>query len=321
MSGARKGIGWLGLLVGVFLLFFPAVGGRYLVSFLIFLFMYIGLASAWNLFSGFCGYLSLGHGLFFGVGAYTCAVAVVRLGLPFAVGIPLGGIVAMAVAVLFGFILLRVRFRIAYFAMVTLGLNEIIRTLITNSTYLGETYGFTLPPMSTPNIAYYILLGVAVLSVGASWAFRRSRRGLALSAILGDEDVAAMMGVNTFREKMAAFVLSGLFPGLIGGTVAWYWSYIDPFMAFDLLFSFDMAIMTLFGGIGTIWGPVIGASVISLLVEMLWTNLRNLHAIIFGALVVVLVILSPGGMLELARRWPFRGRRPVEEADIVEAQG
>ena len=157
------------------LLIFPVFASSYMISFMLLTFMYITLASSWNLMSGYTGYISLGHGLFFGIGAYTFGLLVVKLKLNTAVALLSGGAMAVLVAGVIGLIILRVRIGIAYFAIVTLGLNEIIKTLIANSKPFGASFGITIPPIPNIAIAYYILLGLVVAVLLTAYAIRRSR--------------------------------------------------------------------------------------------------------------------------------------------------
>ena len=280
----------------------PLTGSAYVLSFMFLVFMSVTMAESWNLLSGYTGYFSLGHGLFFGVGAYTFALGLVKARMSPWLALLAGGVVAVVMAGLLGYLLLRSRMRAAYFAVLTLGLNEIMKTVVANSDALGASHGFTLPPVPHVAVPYYALLAIAVGAVAATVLVDRSRFGLGLKAILEDETVAQGSGVPTARYKIAVFMLSAFFPGLAGGVIAWNWSYVDPYLAFDLLVSFNAVIMAVFGGVGTVWGPVLGAVVMSALIEALWINLPHFQAVVFGILVLVIVLVSPGGVAELARR-------------------
>jgi branched-chain amino acid transport system permease protein len=278
----------------------------YGITFCVGLFMAVAIAGSWNLFSGLTGYASLGHGIFFGVGAYAFAITLALLKWHPILSFVAAAVVVALAALLMGFVLLTTRIRIAYFAIVMLGFNEIAKTLFANLKATGSANGLTLPPMPSNLVAYYFLLVVAVTVTLGTWAITRSRWGLGLKAILADEVAAEVTGIGTVAHKMAMFVLSALALGLTGGMIAWYWSYIDPYMAFDLALSFDMLVMALFGGVGTVIGPVLGAAVMTLLKETLSTSLPQFHTIVFGALVVGLVLWRPGGVIDLFRRWSVR---------------
>jgi branched-chain amino acid transport system permease protein len=282
------------------------------------MFMYIAIAGCWNLFSGMTGYASLGHGIFFGIGAYTFAVSVVLLKLHPVLSFVLAAVVPGVAALLMAFVLLTTRIRIAYFAIVMLGFNEIAKTIFANIKAIGSANGLTIPPMSTNLIAYYFLLAVAVGVTALAWGISRSRWGLGLRAILADEVAAETTGIGTVAHKTAMFVLSAVMLGLTGGMIAWYWSYIDPYMAFDLAVSFDMLVMAVFGGVGTVMGPVLGAIVMTVFKEWLSTTIPQFHTIIFGALVVVMILWRPGGVIQifegLRTRLSTRRRPPAEDS-------
>jgi branched-chain amino acid transport system permease protein len=287
----------------------PLGAPAYVLTFMLLTLMQVVMAQSWNMLSGCTGYFSLGHGLFFGAGAYGFTLAVLKAGVPPYAGIVAGGIAAAAVAGGLALVVMRVRIRIGYFAVLTLGLNEISKIVIANTDWLGAASGFTLPPVPGPAVPYGLMLAVATAATATMVLIDRSRFGLGLRAILDDEEVAQSMGVRTTRYKMYVFVLSALFPGLAGGVIAWNWSYVDPYLAFDLLLSFNAAIMAVFGGVGTVWGPVAGAVVLSLLIETLWVNLRNLQAVVFGFLVIVIVLAAPGGLAAAAGRLTRRAAR------------
>jgi branched-chain amino acid transport system permease protein len=308
VTGSRKvALGAAGLAA---LAALPLVAPAYVLTFMMILLLYVAMTQSWNMLSGYTGYFSLGHGMFFGFGAYGFALSLLKLRLPAAAALAVGALVAVAAAALVAFVLMRVRIRIGYFAVLTLGLNEIVKTVIANTDALGAGSGFTLPPVPGPGLPYTLMLVIAAGAVGAMLLIDRSTYGLGLRAILDDEEVAQSMGVRTRRAKTGVFVLSALFPGLAGGVIAWNLSFIDPYQAFDLLLSFNTAIMAVFGGVGTVWGPVVGAVVMSVLIETLWVNLRNFQAVVFGVLVVIIVMAAPRGVAPLLTRL-WRRRAPA----------
>ena len=277
----------------------PSWGSAYAISFLVSMFMYVALAGSWNLFSGMTGYASLGQGLFFGLGAYAFGVATVLLNWHPAAGIVLAAVVSGTGAVLLGFVLLTTRIRVAYFAIVMLGFNEVAKTVVANIKAIGSSSGLTIPPLSSNLIAYYFLLVLAVGVTAMAYVIKRTRWGLGLKAILADEVAAEVTGVGTVAHKMLMFVLSAIPIGLAGSMIAWYWSYIDPYMAFDLALSFEMVVMAIFGGVGTVMGPVLGAVIMSVVKEGLSTSIPQFHTIVFGVLVLVLIIWCPGGVIQV----------------------
>jgi branched-chain amino acid transport system permease protein len=287
------------LLVVTVLVAAPALAGEYLRSFLLILFMYVAMALSWNMLSGYTGYLSFGQGVFFGIGVYTFAVLVTKFHVPLAVAFVLAGVAPALVAAALGLVFMRVRIRVAYFSLATLGLNEIVKTVVTGAGWVGGNNGMTLPPPPYPWLLYYLGLVTMLLTLAVAAWIDRSTFGLGLRAILQDEEAAEATGVPTYHCKLLVFVLSAIFPGLFGAIIGWHWSYVDPTLAFDLSISFDMAVMTLFGGIGTLWGPVIGATVMGSLGEELWVYVPNLHGLVYGLLVFAIVVLAPGGIIQL----------------------
>ena len=297
---------WLIAAVVVALVVLPAWGSAYVISFLVSMLMYVALAGSWNLFSGMTGYASLGQGLFFGLGAYAFGVSTVLLKWHPVAGILLAAVVSGAGALVLGFVLLTTRIRVAYFAIVMLGCNEVIKTVVANIKAVGSSSGLTIPPLSNNLIAYYFLLVLAVGVTAMSYVIKHSRWGLGLKAILADEVAAEVTGVGTVAHKMVMFVLSGTLIGLTGSMIAWYWSYMDPYMAFDLALSFDMVVMAIFGGVGTVMGPVLGAVIMSAVKEGLSTSIPQFHTIVFGVLVLALILWCPGGLMQVFKR--LRGR-------------
>ena len=290
-------------------LLLPLWSSSYVISFLVSVSMYVVLAGSWNLFSGMTGYASLGQGIFFGMGAYAFAVSTALLQWHPVAGLALAAAAPGIGAVLLGFVLLTTRLRVAYFAIVMLGFNEIAKTIVANIKAIGSSSGLTLPPLPSNLVAYYFLLCLAVGVTALSHMIKRSQWGLGLRAILADEVAAEVTGVGTVAHKMLMFALSAVFIGLAGAMIAWYWSYIDPYMAFDLAVSFDMLVMAIFGGVGTVMGPVLGAVVMSVVKEGLSTSIPQFHTIIFGVLVLVLIIWCPGGLIQIveALRRRLRG--------------
>lgn len=290
------------ILVLALLCLVPIFSSGYFVSFMLLLLMYVTMAESWNLLAGYAGYTSLGHTVFFGVGCYTFTLLVVKLNLNYVIALIISGLVPAVVALLLGLVLMSSRIRIAYFAVLTLGLNEIFKTIVANSEALGSSYGFTLPPIPSLSFGYYVCLALAVTSILVTMMVERSKFGMGLKTILEDEDVADSIGVNTFKYKLYVFVLSSIFPGFLGAIIAWNWSYIDPYLAFDLTLSIDTVIMGIFGGICTVWGPVIGAVCLTILIELLWVRIPYFHAIVFSLLVIFVVIKFPGGLIQLVQK-------------------
>lgn len=279
----------------------PLVVPSYRSTFLLLTFMYVALASSWNIVSGYTGYVSFGHAAFFGLGAYTAALLMLRLGAHWLVAAVAGGLLAAAIALPLGFVLLRLRG--PYFAISMLGLAaafEVVALSWVQLTRGGS--GLNLPP--TQNLFHvYYAMGLSMLAVvGLSYAILHSKYGLRLIAIREDEEAADALGINTTLHKVSAFTISAFFPGLVGGFYAWHLAYIDPNAVFRPLLSIGMVIMTMFGGIGTVVGPVIGGVLLSLLAEVFWARLPELHRGAYGLLIILVVLVMPGGVIALLKR-------------------
>lgn len=279
----------------------PLFGSGYQVTFTIQVFMWIALAASWNLMSGFTGYVSFGHVAFFGVGAYTAAILITKAGWHWLPAAAAGALPAMALALAIGYPCLRLKG--PYFAISMLGLNEVVRALVSYfEDFTGGGNGISLPPDAENGPVYYAMGGVALAVTALTWWVVRSRFGLRLIAIREDETAAEAMGVDTARLKLYAFLLSAAFPGIVGGLYAWYASHIEPLSVFPLLTTITMIVMCLFGGAGTVLGPVIGAVALSVLQEIVWARFLYLHQAIFGALIVAVVLLMPRGIVGLLRQ-------------------
>ena len=288
--------------VGVLIGLAPLLGSSYLNAFLIILVLSVLQAQSWNLFSGYTGYVSLGHGLFYGVGAYAFGYIVGMRHLSPWLGLTIAGAVGLLLALILGLSLLRLRLGIAYFAMILLGLNEILKETAFNVEALGGAAGITIPPIWNHDAALVLLLVPAVVVTGIAMWLDASRLGRGVRALADDEVAATMVGIDTFRVKLQLFLLSAFFPALAGAVQAWYQSYLDPDIGFSLLISFDMVIMTMFGGAGSWLGPILAAVLVTFVKEYLTIRMPYLHAFIFGLLVMGVMLWAPGGLVELMQR-------------------
>ena len=299
------GILWPLLAVVGGLAVLPLFASGYIISFTIQIFMWIALAGSWNLISGFTGYVSFGHVAFFGVGAYTGALLVTQAGWHWLPASLAGCVPAAALALLIGYPCLRLKG--PYFAIAMLGLNEVVRALVSYfESFTGGGSGISLPPILSIAPVYYAMGGAAVAVTLLTYRIITSRFGLRLLSIREDEIAAETMGINTSLMKLYAFLLSALFPGIVGGLYAWYSSYIEPLGVFRLLTTITMIIMCLFGGKGTVLGPVLGAVLLSVFQELVWARFLFVHQAIFGALIVGVVLLMPRGIMGvLQERYRF----------------
>jgi branched-chain amino acid transport system permease protein len=275
---------------------YPLAGTGYGVRFMLQLFMWVALAQSWNLISGLTGYVSFGHVAFFGTGAYATGILVTTHGWHWAAAAVVGGVAAVVLALLIGYPCLRLKG--PYFAISMLGLNEVMRVLVSYFEGLtGGGLGLSLPTLYASVPVYYGMGLAAVAATAAAYLIITSRFGLRLMTIREDEIAAEAMGIDTARHKLYAFLLSAFVPGVVGGLFARDQGYIEPIAVFPLAFTITMIVMALFGGKGTVWGPVLGATALFVLQELVWARFLYLHQLLFGGIIIVVVLFMPRGVL------------------------
>ena len=263
------------------------------------------LAQGWNIIGGFTGYASFGNSVFYGLGTYGTAVAMVQFHLPFALGLVIGAVVALIFAVLLGLPVLRLRGH--YFAITTLALSEAVAAIIANLDIAGRNTGLILPLIRGDTMFYELSLGLMVLATLTVLWLSRSRFGFGLIAIREREDAAEVMGIPTTLYKVLAFGLAAVFSALAGGIHAYWITFIDPASAFDLSLNVRMIIMAVFGGAGTVVGPVIGAFLLSGVSEVLASYITGAASLFFGLVIIAAVVFTPKGLIDAVRRLPRRG--------------
>lgn len=265
------------------------------------------LAQAWNILGGFGGQFSFGHALFFGIGAYTHVMLQVHAGCNPWLALPL----AMAVSALMGGVMGALSFRYglkgSYFALVTLAFAEVFRILALSVPWTGAGVGMMLPLQeSFANMQFahrggyvWLMLGLVTLALCVTAFLRHSRFGAYLQAVRDNEDAASAVGVNPFNVKLTAIVLSG---GLMGAGGAFYvqvFQYIDPMLAFGPHTSVEALVGAIVGGMGTLWGPVLGALVLHVLADItrnLFGQLPGVNMVIYGAVLILIVMFLPRGI-------------------------
>jgi branched-chain amino acid transport system permease protein len=281
----------------------PGIVSPFMLQFLINLFMLAILAESWNIIGGFTGYASFGNVAFFGIGAYTTGVLLTRVGFPFALALPAGGLVAMLFAGVVGMPILRLKGH--YFAIATLGVAETMREIVYNLEFTGKGTGLVMPILRSPLPFFYLMLGILVGVTLVNWWLSQSRFGYGLIAIREDEDAAAVMGINTPLYKTIAFALSGAFTGLAGGVYAYWITFIDPDAVFKVIITVQLIIMAVFGGTGTVLGPLLGALVLASVSEWLSTQLVTLAELFNGLIIILVVLFMPRGLSDLIRQRTF----------------
>jgi branched-chain amino acid transport system permease protein len=279
----------------------PFVASAGVISLLFLLFMWVALASSWNLLSGYTGYVSFGHAGFFGVGAYTAAILIWRVQWEWWLACLAGGLLCTALGAVIGWPALRLRG--PYFAIALLGLSEVGRIVaIVWEPVTRGGLGISLPPTADLLPDYYAMLALAVAATALVYWVANSKIGLRLLAIREDETAAEVVGVPTTRYKLLAFTLSAFFPGAAGGLYAWHVSYIDPGSVFAVAISVRTIASAMFGGAGTVFGPVVGALLLNLLAEVLWVRFPFFHPVLFGGLIILILLVMPGGILAVLQK-------------------
>jgi branched-chain amino acid transport system permease protein len=297
---AHRKLLWVGFLVAIliFLAAFPLYGNAYYIRLLFYMFMYATLSMSWAMFSGATGYMSLAPAAFFGAGMYT--MAFLQEALPFPVIIVIGGLVSFGFALLVGLVTLRLRG--IYFTIFTFGLVMFVSEVVAyTESHLFHAIGRHILPLDSKTL-FYAMLVVAVATIVAIYFIRRSRLGLAMQSIGGNEEAAEHMGVNTTRIKVLTFAISAVFMGAAGVIMAPNLIYIDPRIAFSPAYSFMPILMSVFGGTTQLYGPVVGAAIFAYLERTLREQLPEYFMLTFGILLVLVILFMPHGLEGLVSR-------------------
>jgi branched-chain amino acid transport system permease protein len=305
---------WLGIGAVIFLLYpliFTLPFPRHLM---IMIFLYATLGLAWNMIGGYAGQISLGHALFFGIGAYTSTLLLMKLGVSPWVGMLAGGAISIGVSLIIGYPC----FKLAghYFAIATIAIAEIAQVWMLNWDWAGAAVGLTLPllPESLINLEfhsskapyYYIAFGLLILALGATFWIDRSKLGYYFRAIKGDLEAARSLGIHVIKYKFYALALSAFFTSICGSFYAQYVLFIDPDSVFPLMMSIIPCLIATLGGVGTIWGPVIGAFILIPISEFTRIYLggggKGTDLILYGFLIIIISVYQPFGLIGLIRR-------------------
>ena len=272
--------------------------------------LYAGLSQAWNILGGYCGQISLGHGLYFGIGAYVSTLLFVKAGLPPTIGMFAAGLVGGAVALLVGWPCFRLSGH--YYAIATVVVGEIGYLLFLNWDWVGAATGVYVPFHGENWMAlqfritklpfHYVVLGFAALTWIVAWVIEGSRWGYSWRAVRDDVTAARSLAVRVFPSKMAAAAISGFFTGMGGAIYAQYVGYIDPDSVLNASFSILIALPAVLGGVGTLWGPLVGAVVLiptSELTRSYMGGAGGIDLMIYGGLIVVIALARPTGLVSL----------------------
>lgn len=273
----------------------------YWLRLITFIFMWIGLAGSLNLLTGYTGYLDFGHVAFFGIGAYMTGVLMVKMGMPFFPAMFIGAVFAGILALIVGIPTMKLRG--AYFAIAMLAFAEAMKQVVLEFEGItGGGNGLSLPIYTNYRFFYYMMFSAVLLMIGMTFWFEKSKFGKALMAIREAELAAEVSGVNTFFCKLIAFGISAFVAGIIGGIYAYWMTFLYPGDVFNVLITVRMIIMAFLGGAGTLLGPIIGATFLAAIEEVLWAEFKYTYLIIVGFIVVFVVLALPRGLVGLVRQ-------------------
>ena len=323
--------GWLkamGVLGAAALVAYPfVIDAPFYHHILIMIFLYALMAQSWNIMAGYCGQIALGHAAFFGIGAYSSTFLYATYQISPWLGMLVGIVFAMAMALVIGIPTLRLRGH--YFAIATLVIGESVKIIVQRWDYVGAATGIWLPIVREDPVLvfqfheskipyYFIALGFLALVLLAVRALERSRAGYYFRAIREDPDAANSLGVNIALYKVLAFMMSAGFMAVAGTFYAQYVLVIDPDSVFPLTLSILVLLMAVMGGVGTIWGPVIGAAVLIPLSELTRVYLGGtggaVDLIIYGGLIVLICMYRPDGLIGVIKDLIGAAERRFAEA-------
>jgi branched-chain amino acid transport system permease protein len=298
------------------LLLLPAVLSSYAITVFIFIFFYAYLGQAWNIVGGYAGQLSAGHAAFLGIGAYAAALLSVEWGLTPWIGMFVGGALAAVLGTVIGYLGFRFGLRGFYFVLLTVAFAEICRIVALNTSAVGGALGYYITFTGNPRqfqfqrnwVYYYVALGLMLAATGIVALIERRRFGAYLIAIRQDESACEALGVDTFRYKMLAMIVSSFLTGVGGTFYAFYLFSLQPNAVFGIPLSVEIIIRAIVGGAGTVLGPVLGSFILSPLAELsrayfTAAGFAGAHLVVYGVLLVAVVLFLPQGA------YPYLARR------------
>ena len=292
----------------------PAVLSAYALTLFILIFFYGFLGQSWNIVGGYAGQLSAGHAAFVGVGGYTAAMLSIELGLTPWLGMLVGGVLAALLGAVVGYLGFRFGLRGFYFVLLTVAFAEICRIAVTNIDALGGPLGLYITFTGNPRqfqfqdarAYYYIALALMLVATLTAWAIEQRRFGVYLAAIREDETAAESLGVNAFKYKMLAMIVSSFLTGLGGTFYAFYLFSLQPNTLFGIPLSVEIIIRPIVGGAGTLLGPIVGSFILTPLAEVsrlyLGQGVHGAHLIAYGLLLIGVVLFLPEGAYPRLRR-------------------
>jgi branched-chain amino acid transport system permease protein len=283
-----------------------------MVNFGVMALFYAFIGQSWNISGGFAGQLSFGHVAFFGVGAYASTIMQLRFGWSPWLGLPVSALAGALVGGVIAVLSFRAGLKGSYFALITLAFAEVLRIVTNSVSFTGGGLGLLIPmKASATNFQfaerigfYFVILMLAALSVALAEWLRRSRFGAQLAAIRENEDSAKALGINVFREKVKVMLISGAISGMGGCFFAQYFLYIDPLVVFGVDKSVEMLLVSMIGGAGTVYGPLVGALLLASISDItrVLTQVQGLSLVLYGSLLVVIIAYLPNGLIDLFKR-------------------
>ena len=294
------------LIIGLLI---PFVTNNFVLRFATDILIFAIMASAWNIIGGYTGYASFGNVVFFGIGAYITAILMNLMNMNFFIALILSGLGGGIFAFLMGLPILRLTGH--YFAIATLGVAEAVKALVQNLEITEGNGGMYLPIMNLSVNAsykffYFTALGVLIILLIVTALILRSKLGYGFIAIREDEDAANSLGINTTVFKCISFAISGFFTSLAGSIYAYQQGFIKPEPVFNVLVTVKMIVMAVFGGIGSLFGPLIGAATIEIISEFLSNYFLVAHTLFFGTIIIVAILFFPKGLADI-----FSGRKKI----------
>lgn len=290
---------WLGIFVLMaFLISIPFFASDYWITLLTLILIFTVYSSGWNVFSGLTGYTNFGLAWSIGLSGYVSSLLIADYGFFWLFAWPVGAIFTGIVSIGVGYILLRIKG--VYFAISMVALTEGTRELFGTKYLKPVTHGGIGVPFVAGiglSTLYWAILVLAFFTIVICYRISSSKFGLRLLTIREDEQAAETLGIHTTREKIIAFILSAFLVGLAGSIHFTYQNYIDPSFAFNIQLTLTPIVMTLFGGVGTVFGPLIGATLFTFIHEILWAELTLLYMAVFGGILMVLILFFPQGLL------------------------
>ena len=296
----NKKVNIFSLIVGIIILIFlPRFISGYWVRVITTIFMFAVVSQGMNIMYGYMGYLPFGNIMFFGIGAYITAIGMSR-GLSFLAVLPLSALTAIFFSIIFGFPMLKIRGH--YFAIATIGINGALMAVVQNTTEItGGAMGTTLPiinkpPEVTNNYFYFGMLALMLITTLVIYLVTKSKFGFGIRSIKANEEAANSMGINTTYHKVTAWAISSLFTSIAGALYAYWMSFIGPTEVFSTVFAVNVIVIMLIGGAGYVLGPIIGAFVVSLLSEVVWSAFLEYHLAVLGVTIIIILFFVPKGI-------------------------